>query len=968
MTLIHGFELIREQDIPEINTHARLFRHAKTGAELLSLENDDENKCFGINFRTPPKDSTGVAHIVEHAVLSGSRKYRVKEPFVELIKGSLKTFVNALTYPDKTCYPVASQNLQDFYNLIDVYLDAVFYPLLSRHTFHQEGWHYELEHLEAPLRYKGVVLNEMKGAYSDPDDLLQDSARRSLFPDTTYGLDSGGDPRRIPDLSYEQFKTFHHTFYHPSNARIFFYGDDPADERLRLMNEWLQDFERLEVDSSVALQPRFERPRTVEQPYIASEDGKCYVTVNWMLEETREVGTTLALSILGHILIGTPASPLRKALIDSGLGEDLAGEGMMDQIRQIAFSTGLKGVERESVAKVEELILQTLERLATEGIDRRTVEASLNTVEFMLREQNTGGFPRGLALMLWALTTWLYEGDPLALLAFEKPLTAIKERVAAEPDFFEALIRRYLLENPHRTTFVLYPDPTLQKRWEEEEAARLAAAKAAMSRQELEQIMREMQELRRIQETPDDPEALAAIPRLTLADLDREVKKIPLAEETYQESTVLVHDLFTNGILYLDVGMDLAVVPQDLLPYVPLYARCLRDMGTEYEDFVSLSQRIGSKTGGISPAYVHATQRESRAPVNWLFLRGKAMVDHSGDLLDILSDMLLAPRLDDRERFRQIVLEAKAAEEAGLVPAGHAVVNSRLKAHFTVADWVAEQVDGVSYLFFLRKLVEEIERDWPAVQAKLEACRELLVNRRAMLWNVTLDADNWAKVESRLQALIETIPSAPAKRFERTQNSWSPREGLVIPAQVNYVGKGANLYDLGYELHGSAHVITGYLRTTWLWERVRMQGGAYGGFCVFDQHSGVFSYLSYRDPNLTKTVENYDASSEFLRRLDLTEDELVKGIIGAIGSMDAYLLPDAKGWVSMQRHLLGVSDDFRQRVREQILSTTREDFRAFADVLDQVRSRGHVVVMGSADAIEAANTSWTEKMAVQRIL
>lgn len=446
MEIIHGFQLFRDQDIPELNTRAKLFRHVKTGAELLSLENDDENKVFGITFRTPPTDATGVAHILEHSVLCGSRKYPVKEPFVELLKGSLQTFLNAFTYPDKTCYPVASQNLQDFYNLIDIYLDAVFYPRLTPHIFQQEGWHYELENPDDPLIFKGVVFNEMKGAFSSPDRMLAEYSRHSLFPDTTYGLQSGGHPQHIPDLTYAQFKTFHQSYYHPSNARIFFYGDSPAEDRLRLVNDYLEDFEPLEIDSAVRLQPCFDQPKHIEHFYAVSQDAgagkKDMVTVNWLLAETSDPETNLALHVLEHILIGMPASPLRKALIDSGLGEDLAGVGLEDELRQMYFSTGLKGINVQSANQVEALILQTLTRLAEEGIDPHTIEAALNTIEFRLRENNTGDFPRGLLLMLRSLTAWLYNGDPLALLAFEAPLASIKARLADDGTYFEDMIRQ----------------------------------------------------------------------------------------------------------------------------------------------------------------------------------------------------------------------------------------------------------------------------------------------------------------------------------------------------------------------------------------------------------------------------------------------------------------------------------------------------------------------------------------------
>ncbi|HUT20817.1 MAG TPA: insulinase family protein, partial [Anaerolineae bacterium] len=558
--MTHGFELIRDQQIPELNTRARTWRHAQTGAELLSVENDDENKVFGIAFRTPPPDSTGLPHIMEHSVLCGSRKYPVKEPFVELLKGSLQTFLNAMTSPDKTTYPVASQNTQDLYNLVDVYLDAVFYPRITPQILQQEGWHYELEDSDGPLTYRGVVYNEMKGAYSSPDNLLYRHSRMALFPDTAYGRDSGGDPREIPELTYEQFRAFHETYYHPSNACIFWYGDDDPQERLSILDAYLSDFQRTEVSSQIDLQPPFDAPRQATIRYDASEEdeqsgkGKAYLTVNWVLTENADPVTTLGLVVLDHLLVGTPASPLRKALIDSGLGEDLAGGGLDDHIRQMTFSTGLKGIDVEDAPKVEALIDDTLDALVRERVETEMVEASMNTIEFQLRENNTGRYPRGLALMFRALTTWLHGGDPLAPLAFEAPLQSIKDRLAAGEPYFEGLIEQYMTDNPHRATVLLEPDPSVRQEQEAEERARLGAARAAMDEPELREVIATAAELRRIQETPDTPDALATIPMLTKEDLDRENKEVLVREVVLEGSTTLYHDLFTNGIVYLDLA------------------------------------------------------------------------------------------------------------------------------------------------------------------------------------------------------------------------------------------------------------------------------------------------------------------------------------------------------------------------------------------------------------------------------
>lgn len=959
MTIVHGFELLRQQDIAELRTQARLYRHVKTGAQLLSLVNDDENKCFCITFRTPTDDSTGVPHIMEHSVLCGSRKYPTKEPFTELLKGSLKTFLNAMTYPDKTMYPVASQNVKDFYNLVDVYLDAVFYPLIPPTTLQQEGWHYELENKDDPLIYKGVVFNEMKGVYTAADSILYKSTQQALFPDNTYANDSGGDPRHIPSLTYAGFKGFHDTYYHPSNSYIYFYGDDDPTERLRYLNEWLSAYEPITVQSAIQPQPRFEEPRRVVQVYPIGEDTdaskKSMATVSWMLDAPTDIEFAFGMNVLSYILLASQAAPLRRALIDSGLGEEMAGGGMIDELRQISFGAGLKGVAPADVDKVEPLILDTLKGLVQNGIDRDTVEAAMNTIEFSLRENNTGGYPRGLGLLQWVLSTWIYDGDPIEPLAFETPLNAVKGRLARGERYLEGLIERWLIQNPHRVTVILHPDAELSARQDAEEKAWLADVRASMSDADIERVIAETHHLKALQNTPDSPEALATIPSLKLSDLDRFNKPIPTAVLERQGTRVFYHDLFTNGIAYLDIGFDLHTLTPDLLPYVSLFSRALLEMGTEREDFIKLAQRIGSRTGGIGRQIRSSVVRDTKNGSSWLFLRGKAMRHQTADLLAILQDILLTVRLDNRDRFSQMVLESKARMEQGMIYGGHTVVDSRLSAQDNEADWADEQMTGLTNLFFVRQLIDRVSQDWPSVLAALERIRATLVNRSVMVCNVTLDEANWQSFAPQLDGFLAALPQTPASRADWAYTPRPANEGLVIPGQINYVGKGANLYRHGYTYSGAAAIITRFLNTTWLWDKIRVQGGAYGGFATFDRFAGVFNFLSYRDPNLLSSIENYDKTADFLRHVDLSSDELTKTIIGAIGDLDTYRLPDAKGWIAMERHLFGDNDELRQKMRDEILSATVKDFQRFGEALRAVNEHGHVVVLGGQAAIDKAN-------------
>ncbi|KAL3139941.1 hypothetical protein ABBQ38_004231 [Trebouxia sp. C0009 RCD-2024] len=964
-TDIHGFHLERQQWVAEYNSTVLLYRHEKTGAQVMSLLNKDENKTFGAVFRTPVENSKGIPHILEHSVLCGSKKYPIKEPFVELMKGSLNTFLNAFTYPDRTCYPVASTNLQDYYNLVDVYLDAVLQPrcVTDPQTFAQEGWHYELDDAKDDITRKGVVFNEMKGVYSSPDSVNQRAVQHSLFPDNTYGEDSGGDPKVIPELTFEEFKDFHGRYYHPSNARFWFYGDDPADERLLLLSKYLDQFEARPVDSTVHAQPLKQEVRKVVEHYAAGEGQgedapKAFVSVNWLLaEEHVDLETELAWDFLDYLMLGTSAAPLRRALTESGLGESIIGGGLSGELRQPTFSLGLKGVDPANAQKVEELVLSELEKLKTSGFTSTAVEAALNSIEFDLRENNTGSFPRGLSLMLRSMSSWIYDKDPFQPLQWTDALEHFKGRIASGEDVFGPLIEKYLLSNKHRVTVELLPDQHLAAKEDEAEKAELAAFKKKLVDSELQEVIRSTQELKERQETPDTPEALACVPTLLISDIPKEASSIPTALEESQGVTLLNHDLFTNDILYMEVALDMRPLPTELLPLMPLFCRSLTQMGTQKEDFVTLTERIGRKTGGLSFSPFTAHKRGQAEPQAYLVVRGKVTASKAPDMLDLMRDVLLTARLDDKERFKQMVLETKSGLEGAVIGGGHSIAAARLDAQRSVAGWVSEQMGGLSYLFYIRDLANRIDSDWEGVKADLHRIRDILLQRRGALVNLTADDHTLSSVRPHLDDFLSSLPAESAQPTSWGQMLQPCNEAITVPTQVNYVGKAANLYeDAGYNLHGSAYVINKYLGTTWLWDRVRVSGGAYGGFSDFDSHSGMFTYLSYRDPNLLKTVDNYDGTVEFLRKLELDNDSLTKSIIGTIGDVDSYQLPDSKGRTAFMRHILSISDAERQERREQILGTSLKDFRDFADVLECVRGdKARVVAVTSSSRANEVN-------------
>lgn len=968
--MANGFTRISTTYVQEISSQAHLYVHDRTGARILSVVNDDENKVFGISFRTPPSDSTGVAHILEHSVLCGSRKYPVKEPFVDLLKGSLQTFLNAMTYPDKTCYPVASQNLKDFRNLVDVYLDAVFFPRISPEIFEQEGWHLDLPEAGGELAIKGVVYNEMKGVYSSPDSQLSEHSQQSLFPDTTYGLDSGGNPRAITDLTYERFLHFHRTYYHPSNAWIFFYGDDDPESRLELLREYLDQFEALEVDSAVALQPSFDAPRQARLGFEAmgEEEALGMLTMNWLLPGKDDAETVLACKILDGLLTGMNASPLRKALIESGLGEDLTGAGVEHEMAQMYYSVGMKGVRPENFQAVRELIVTTLEDIVANGFEADLIEAGVNSAEFDLRENNTGSYPRGLIVMLRALGTWLYDRDPLALVAFEKPLAALKERLARGERVFEDLIERHILGNPHASVVILEPEEGHAARVEGEERERIARLRREQAGVSDEELARRTEELRRMQETPDSPEALATLPCLAREDIDPRVRLTPTEVQDWDEATALLHDLPTNDICYMDLALDMSAVPDRLIPLVPLFGRALTEMGTTREDYVSFSKRIGSKTGGVYARSLLSQREEGPEPVARLVVRAKAVSGRVDDMLGIVRDALTLARFDDPARFRQMVLEEKAGLEHALVPSGHHFVGLRLRSRFNLADSLQERMGGIENLFFLRELAARLDSDWNGVLSDLEELRRALVRAGGAVLNLTMDEAMLARHGEAFRAFMAGLPAGAPPAAAWSAPGGAGHEGLAIPAQVNYVGKACDLHKAGYRFHGSSLVAVKYLRTTWLWEQVRVLGGAYGGFCSYGRLSGLMSFGSYRDPNVASTLAAFDGCGRFLETVGLDRGELLKAVIGTSGDLDPYQLPDSKGFTAMSQHLAGVTTATRQRIRDEVLATDERHFREFGALLRETASSGLVCVLGGEDALARAGAQGLDLGSTIRLL
>jgi len=986
-----AFELVRVEMVDEYTLKCATYRHLKSGAEIISAQADDDNKVFGIVFRTPVSDSTGVPHILEHSVLCGSDKYTSKEPFAELLKGSLQTFLNAFTYPDRTCYPVASQNTKDFYNLVNVYLDAVLNPRATKDpmVLQQEGWHYELESPDAPLVYKGVVFNEMKGVYSSPDSRMYRAAQQATFPDTTYAVDSGGDPAIIPSLTFEQFKAFHDSFYHPANSRIFFYGDDDLYTRLELLNSYLDAFEKPSEPpaSEIGTQAFKVEPWRVVEAYPAgevSEEGAHMVMVNWLLnEEPLSSVDELALGVLDHLLMGTRTSVLYKAMLESGLGAAILGGGVSDELKQATFSIGLKGVRAADTAAVEQLAIDTLANVAATGFDQEAIEASMNTIEFQLREMNTGGFPKGLAFMLQLMPRWLYReygvddtSSPTDALRFEEPLKELKDRLANGEQVFEELLTRLIVNNGHRSTVELQPDSSLADTLQNEESAALEEAKAKMSHDEVREVIDKTVSLKEAQLKEDSTEDLATIPRVGLSDLDTSVKTVPTDEEPLQGGGLLLtHPLPTAGVVYADVLLDLARLPLDELPLLNLFSRLVLETGTADMDAVKLQRRIGARTGGISVSTLAQQRVDPTGAVSdpydvvyMLAVRAKGTKEKMEDMMELVHAVLSDANLDSKTKVVEMLRESKNRFESAFISSGNSFAGMRLASRNSLLGYISEQTGGVSYYHTVKAMLETAQTDWPSLLQRLERLRDTILTQKGIVINLTADPEALAAAQAPINAFVAKLPPTPTGKAYPPSTPWREAAALTAPAneafaittQVNYVAAGCRLFEPGEVCNmGAFGVVARYLSRGYLWDNVRVVGGAYGGGCAFNPTSGGFAFSSYRDPNLQGTLEIYADTAKVLDTLELSDEALEQAIVGAVGDLDKPLTPDQKGFRALTWHLTNTSTESRQRYRTEMLGTTREAFTAFGERLREAKFR--VAVFGSLEAIEQANSLRTEQ-------
>ncbi len=955
---LQAYTVISKQRIEELKSDGYLLKHNKTGARVALLSNDDENKVFYIGFRTPPKDSTGVAHIIEHTVLCGSEKYPLKDPFIELAKGSLNTFLNAMTYPDKTVYPVASCNDKDFKNLMDVYLDAVFHPNIYREEkiFRQEGWHYEMENAEDDLTINGVVYNEMKGAFSSPDDVLYREIMNSLYPHTSYAVESGGDPNVIPDLTYEDFLAFHQRYYHPSNSYIYLYGDMDMEERLNYLDkEYLSKYEALSVDSAPATEPPFEKSVLVEKEYpimeSEPEEGNTYLSYNVSLGESLDREVSVGFQALADVVVGAPGAPVRKALLDAGIGTDITCY-FEAHVKQPYFSIVAKNAEGSQREEFVKTIEETLRSLSEDGLEKKALRAALNHDEFKYREADYGSYPKGLMYGLQMFETWLYDDKkPFDYLELDETYRALKKEV--DSTFYEEMVKSLLLANTHKSVVVVRPVKGLTGKRDKALAEKLAAKKAAMTPEEIARIVEETEALAAYQEAPDSPEDLAKIPLLSREDIGKKARPYCNEELHAGDTTLLYHDIYTNGIGYLRFLFDLRQVPEELFPYVGLLQVMLGLVDTEKRSYSELYNEIHLQTGGIAPAVNVYTNADDFSKYKLTFeLKVKTLYENLPKAFELAEEILTESVYTDAKRLFELVAENRSGKQAQMMDAGHSLAAGQALSYLSKQAYLMDQVNGLAFF----RLLEGLEKDFEGKKEELSDNMERLVRcifrPENLMVDYTAQRAGLAGLEKLIEGLRAKLYTEPVEGKPYVPSPVKKNEGLMSSAQIQYVCRAGNYADKGLSYTGALRVLKVVMSYEYLWMQVRVRGGAYGCMCQFGK-TGESYFVSYRDPNLEKTIEVYEKAADFVAGFEADERTMTQYIIGAVSALDMPLTPAARGTYSLAGYMTGLSFDRVQRERDELLAADAETIRELAAHIRAFMEDECLCVVGNEEKIQS---------------
>lgn len=954
--MFDAYEIIKEENIEDIGSKGILLRHKKTGARVALLQNDDNNKVFNIAFRTPPKNSTGVAHIIEHTVLCGSKKFPLKDPFVELVKGSLNTFLNAMTYPDKTMYPVASCNDKDFCNLMEVYLDAVFFPNIYQNEkiFMQEGWHYQMESADEPLEYNGVVYNEMKGVFSSADSVLERTVFNALFPDTPYGVESGGDPDFIPELTYEEFLDFHRAYYHPSNSYIYLYGDMDMDEKLDFIDrEYLSKFEKRDIDSKIPYQAPFEKKIVINSQYPVLDDEpvkeNTYLNMSIVTGDGLDMLTATAFNVLEYVLLDTPGAPLKKALIDAGIGKDVTG-CYNDGILQHFFSIEAKYAEPTDADRFEKTINETLSKLADEGLSEKALRAAINYFEFRFREADYASYPKGLMYIMGAFDGWLYDDDkPFDYLRELGIYEQLKKNIGT--GYYENLIRDRLLNNEHKVILTLEPKRGLAKEREEKLAGKLADIKAGMSKEEIDDIVRETAELKEYQNEKDPKELLECLPMLSVSDIDKKTPiELRIKEKEVAGVRLLHHEYDTRGISYLSVLFDVENIPNELTPYLSLLKSVLGYVNTKNFEYSDLSNEINARTGGISFG-LQVVVTGQRTFKKCFGIKSKYLDPECVFVVSMINEMVFTSVINDEKRLYEIIQNQKSSLQSTIPAIGHISAAGRALSGVAESDGWQEEIAGISYYRFIEGLSLEFEDKKAEIAENLKKLVDIIFRKENMLISVTSGKDGEELLEKNIGAFIEKLNTEP---FNGEGYIWKPeekKEGIQTAGQVQFVASVGNYLQKGYSYTGTMRVLKTMLNYDFLWMNLRVNGGAYGCMSSFKRNGDAY-LVSYRDPHLKNTLDVYKKLPEYAGSFDADERTMTKYIIGTISELDTPMNAKSKGDVAFSSYCAGLTEADYQKERDEVLSTTKESINALKPLLADTFDGKHICVLGSEAAIE----------------
>lgn len=953
--IYQGFKLLQKEYIKEISSEVLMFEHSRNKAKLTALKNDDDNKTFAISFKTIPTDSTGLPHILEHCVLSGSEKYPLKDVFAELVKGGLSTFINAFTGSDATYYPYSTRNNKEYFNFMSVYLDTTLRPLLTKHTFYQEGWHYELDKADNPVKIQGIVFNEMKGAMSNPVSILMDKLAQTLYPDSTYSVNSGGDPEAIPDLTYEQFVNFHKKFYHPSNSKIFLYGNADLEEELKFINDnYLKDYDYLEVDSSIdAGNPitsqqfaAFKYPINPSEP----DEKRTYIVVGTKITTPDNIKENIAFSIITNILFNSDASILKKNIMKSGIANDLTGY-YDDNAFFTSMVTFISGSDPDKRDKFLEIYYNSLEELVKNKLDQDLVKAEINNIEFKLKEK-TASAQRGISYMFSVLNSMLYETDAIKALKISNILAEIKKE-AIEDNLFEKLIEKYLLNRDLSAVVTLVPDKKLNAVKSEKEKKRSADYKSSLSKEQIDELVKFTAEFKVSQESPVSDEDMQKVPKLSLSDIERKsIFRLPEVSEV-SGVKILETELYTNDIIYLSIGMKIDSIPTELLPYINIFTDLLKEIGTKTRDYEVLTKEIAANFGGFNCVFNNITSVDDPnefTPVMWAEI--KTLKEYFPKVKEILIDIINNVSFENKDRIEEIIKSRLHHRDTSLKSEGYQYAVNRINANLNEQGKYLEYVKGLTSYFKYKEVNDNFDSVFDDLVAKMKTIKDLMFRKDNLIINITSDKDGIEIVKSNAEDILNVFSSEPLEKITPQFKAFIPDEAFLTSSDIVFASQGANLFDENFKYTGKVEVLKNYLSSDYLFNKIRIQGGAYGAWVSLNPISGTMTYTSYRDPNVKKTYEAYEGISEHISKFQIDNDTFDNIKIGAYSAFDPLQSPNGKGIKARNDYLSGEKEERVEKIIDEILDSTQQDIRDQAPQLKKFNDKAIKSIIGSSELIK----------------